>query len=164
MVDRAPESLRRLLRDLDDPEHMERPFDFDLRTTEKRFAELVARLQRDFRTTCRVDAGVLVQDALYYGQAVVPAEATNSAADLFVRVSNFGSMAVYGIEAPGAYLGEELDALLDLADRDRIEQALLDGDYRIVPEAVLWERYDGRSEWLHRETRTSWFTRFFDYL
>lgn len=164
MVDNSPESLKRLLGDLDDPEHMERASDFDLGATEKRFADMVVRLERDFGTTCRIDAGVVVQDASYYGQVVVPAEATNSGADLFIRVSNFGSTAVLGIEAPGTYLDEEVDALLDGADRDRIERALLDGGYKVVPEAVLWERYDGRSEWLHRETRTSWFTRFFDYL
>ncbi|MCP5070069.1 MAG: hypothetical protein GY946_26160 [bacterium] len=143
---------------------MERPSDFDSQATEKRFAEMVTRLEHNFRTTCRVDAGVRVQDASHYGQVVVPAEATSSGADLFVRASNFGSMAVYGIEAPGVYLDEERDALLDRADRERIEQALLDSNFRIVPEAVLWERYDGRSKWLHREPQTSWFTRFFDYL
>lgn len=101
MVDNSPESLKRLLGDLDDPEHMERASDFDLGATEKRFADMVVRLERDFGTTCRIDAGVVVQDASYYGQVVVPAEATNSGADLSFESATSAPRLSWGLRRPG---------------------------------------------------------------
>ncbi len=164
MVNDSRDRLRQLLREFDDPVHMEHPADFDRDATANRFNSLVTRLEEEFDCECRTDAGIYVQDASHYGQAVVPRKATASGADLFVRISNFGPMAVYGLDRPGVYTDEELDVLCDRADRDRLESALQDFGYTIIPESLLWERYDGRSEWLRRESSPSWFIRFFDWL
>ncbi len=167
MVNDSRDGLRQLLRELDDPVHMEHPADFDRKATANRFDELVARLEVAFDSQCLTDAGIHVQDASHYGQALVPGEATTTGSDLFVRISNFFPLAVFGLARPGVYTDEELFELCDRTDRERVEGALRSSGYIIAPETVLWERYDGRSEWLRRESGSrvpSWFTRFFDYL
>ena len=155
---------RRLLKELDDPTHLEFPADYNRDEVERSFNELVGLLEASFGTPCRVDAGVLVQDASFFGQIVVPAAETRSGGDLFVRVSNFGKLVVFGLTAPGAYSVDELGLLLSTGDRELIERALVAGGFVAVAEDLLWERYDGTVQWLIEDTRPTWFTRFFDYL
>lgn len=155
---------RWLLNELDDPTHLEFPADYNRNEVERSFNELVGLLEASFGTPCRVDAGVLVQDASFFGQVVVPAAATQSGGELFVRVSNFGKLVVFGLTAPGVHSVDELGLLLSTADREIIEHALAAGGFVEVPEDLLWERYDGTVRWLNEDTRPTWFTRFFDYL
>ena len=65
-----------LLRDLDDPDHMEFPQNYDYAATRARFDQLAARLDQRFRCTCTVDRGV--QDASHHGTIVIPITATAS--------------------------------------------------------------------------------------
>jgi hypothetical protein len=46
--------------------------------------------------------------------------------------------------------------------RDRIERALTQADYFVVPNSLLWEPYDGAQERMRR-AGCSRFARFFDY-
>ncbi|WP_199208597.1 hypothetical protein [Streptomyces sp. I4(2020)] len=66
-----------LLRQLDDPQHMEFPRDYDHDATRARFEQLAARLDARFQCTCTVDRQV--QDASHHGTVVIPATAADSA-------------------------------------------------------------------------------------
>ena len=164
MPEANPVDLRRKFHELDDPINVEFPADYDRYAVERSFDTLVGLLEAGFGTSCRVDAGSSIQDASYFGQVVVPAAATGSGADVFVRVSNFGKLAVWGLTAPGLYSGDELDLLLVAADREIVEQAVVAGGFVAVLEDLLWERYDGSVQWVSEDSRPTWFTRFFDYL
>jgi hypothetical protein len=98
---------------------------------------------------------------------VIPAGSTDTGADIAVRVSNFGNLAVYAIERLGAHTDAEREALMSEGDRDRVETALVGSGYVVLPEDVLWRPYDGSNEALRRfydERHPSWFIRFFDYI
>lgn len=156
--------LHRLLSELDDGRHIEFPASYDHKDVEWSFTELLGRIEVGFGCECRVDAGTSVQDASHFGQLVVPAPNTQSGDDLFVRVSNFGKLVVFGLTAPGVHSVEELDLLLATADREIVEQALAAGGFLAIPEDLLWETYEGNVRWLTKDSRSTWFTRFFDYL
>jgi hypothetical protein len=97
---------------------------------------------------------------------IVPAEASASGSAISVRVSNFDQLAVYGLGF-GAWDTEETELLLEARDRNRIVAAPEDLGYFIVPEALLWRRYDGASDALRDRYATqppTWFTRYFDWL
>jgi hypothetical protein len=157
------------LRELDDPVNLERPAGFDLEGAEARFSSLRARIERDFDCECRTDAGpIRVQDASYYGDLIVPAASTHTSEQIWIRISNFGELAMYALDRPGSLDPEELRILLDTEDKRRIESALADTGYFLVPEELLWDRYDGRSASLRNaypdERPPTWFIRYFDYL
>ena len=156
------DALWRRLRELDDPDHLERPADFDRAATAERFEMLVERLERVFRCRCTADPDE--QDASFWGTVRVPAEATRTGAQLVVCVSNFGSLVTVSVENPGAYDAEETAVLLDPEDEARVEGALDHLGYVVVPEQELWRDYDGPSEFIvgagHGGT---WWTRFFDW-
>ncbi|MBO2453423.1 hypothetical protein J4573_40465 [Actinomadura barringtoniae] len=152
-----------LLRGLDDPEHMEFPADYDHSETRARFDLLVEELDKAFTCRCRADRQV--QDASHHGDVLVPAAHTAGGEQIIIRVSNFGDLAVY---SPGN-LGQYLDAEkpLPAEDRRRVEGALNELGYRMVPEDLLHARYDGRSplaRYYPPEHPPTWFVRFFDYL
>jgi hypothetical protein len=151
------------LRALDDPHNLERPADFNADAAARRFTALVEHLERGFGCPCRTDAGPgRIKDASFYGDVIVPADSTASGEDLAIRVSNFGPMAVYGLGRVGDYDG------LDQADQERVETALEDTGYTIVPGRILWQEYDGRSDFwrthVPNERPPTWWVRFFDYL
>jgi hypothetical protein len=110
---------------------------------------------------------VLIQDASFYGDVFIPAEATQTGEELAIRISNFGPMAVYSIQRPGAFDSSEMAGLLDATDRDRIEQALTETGHLIVQEELLWREYDGRCNFWRtpfpNERPRTWWDRFFDW-
>jgi hypothetical protein len=156
------------LRELDDPDAVERPAGFDEQAVGDRFGALVEALERLFACMCSVDAGFpKIQDATFYGTVSVPAEATSTGGQIAVRVSNFGRIAVYDLELFGAYDSDERRCLLDLADVARVEAALDSTNHESIPVEVLWTVYDGRSDYwkgTFPSASPTWFTRFFDWV
>jgi hypothetical protein len=152
--------LQRLLRDLDDPEHLEWPAGYDDRATRARFERLAQRLDTDFGTRCDVDRHV--QDASHHGRIEVPAAATASGRRLVLVVSNFGDLAVVTVDNPGCWTDAEAAALLHPDDDRRARAALADLGWVLVPEEPLWRPYDGAVRPPHRPR--NWWTRFFDHL
>ncbi len=66
------DQVRALLLAYDDPQHLERPADFDLDTSRECFARLVSALEKRFGPS----HSALAQDASFYGVIDVPANAT----------------------------------------------------------------------------------------
>jgi hypothetical protein len=163
------EKAAELLKHFDDPLAVQRPTGFNEEAVEARFEELLALLSRAFRCQVAAESGAYVQDASFYGEAVIPAGSTETGADIAVRVSNFGTLAVYGLELLGTYTDAEREVLMSPVDRDRVETALTDSGYVALPEDALWEPYDGANQWLvdfyaGMKYRPTWFIRFFDYI
>lgn len=156
-----------LLRKLDDPVHLERPAGFDYAAEQARFAALVADVEARFGCVCTVDAGMSVQDASYLGQLEIPVSATITETEIFVRVSNFGGLALLGAERPGVYDDEETRILIDYADWRKILEVLTHHGYVVLLEDALSRPYDGTSDAFRRaypRTAATWFDRYFDYL
>lgn len=153
--------LLALLRELDDPEWLEWPRSYDWRAAADRLAHVKARLEADFAASCTAEE---TQDSSEYGRVVVPAEATRGTDRIVVCVSKFGSLAVICAENPGAFLGTH-DALaegaLDSVDLAKVEKALAELDYTVVPEELLESDYDGPSRLPWHVRRPSWTARFF---
>ncbi|MDH6125523.1 hypothetical protein [Kitasatospora sp. GP82] len=154
-----------LLRDLDDPDHMEFPQYYDHATTRARFDQLATRLDQRFHCTCSVDRGV--QDASHHGTIVIPTTATASGDHVAIRVSNFGNLVAVTLGNPGSYDEEEESLLFETADRHRIDDELEALGYIAVSEHLLWTHYDGASNlaaYNPPEHPPTWWDRFFDYL
>lgn len=154
-----------LLRDLDDPDHLEHPRDYDYTTTRAKFNQLATRLDRRFHCSCAVDRHV--QDASHHGVIVIPATATASADHITITVSNFGDLAAVTLGNPGSYDEQEEEELFHSDDRHRIEDELHALGYHAVSEHILWVRYDGVSGLASHyppERPPAWWIRFFDYL
>ncbi|NEB00336.1 hypothetical protein [Streptomyces sp. SID13726] len=154
-----------LLRELDDPDHMEFPRGYDHTATRARFDRLAAGLDRCFRCACSVDRGV--QDASHHGTILVPAAATDSGDHISVTVSNFGDLVAVTLGNPGSYGEEEEDLLLERTDRQRLDAELGALGYVTVSEHLLRARYDGVSRLAASYPAAyppTWWTRFFDYL
>lgn len=165
LLDRA--EIVSLLRQLDDPVHLERPAGFGYAAEQGRFFALVADMERQFGCSCAVDAGMSVQDASYLGQLDIPASATTTNTAIFVRVSNFGGLALLGAERPGTYNDEETRRLIGKDDWRNVLYALARHGYVALLEDVLSRPYDGASDTLRRAYPTypvTWFIRYFDYL
>jgi hypothetical protein len=164
------EEALELLRRLDDPRFTERPKGFDERAAATRFKELLARLNQTFNCEVASESWPDIQDASYYGQAKIPTGSTETGADIAVRVSNFGNLAVYALELLGAYDDAERELLMSERDRDRVETALADCGYVALPEDILWEPYDGANQGLldhHARAgyeQPTWFLRYFGFL
>lgn len=127
----------------------------------------MAEFERRFGCTCQSEAGSQVQDASFLGQLVVPASATAKGVAIFVRVSNFGGLALLGAEGPGRYDDTETMDLIAAADWEAVLKVLAALDYVPLLEDVLSCEYDGASDALHRaypEYPATWFARYFDYL
>ncbi|GAA2669079.1 MULTISPECIES: hypothetical protein [Actinosynnema] len=148
-----------LLRELDDPVHLEFPRDYDHGVERARFERLVVGLARRFGCACAVDRNV--QDASHHGDVGVPAGATAGGEPITVRVSNFGGMAVVSLGLPGGGDEREEPALFDGGDRRAVEEELGVLGYRVIPRRLLRERYDGVVPFPGGAT---WWIRFFDYL
>jgi hypothetical protein len=159
----AGEQMWSLLRELDDPDHLETPAGYDFEATRARFERLVQGLDVVF--DCRSDADRSVQDASLHARVVVPAEATVTGERVVVCVSNFGSLATVSLENPGAYDTAELETLLATQDAARVCRVLDDLDYVVVPEWDLWQTYDGAAPLdVITGGRATWWVRFFDYI
>jgi len=159
----AGEEMWSLLRELDDPDHLEMPADFDFGAARARFERLVSGLDAAFG--CRSDADRSVQDATLHARVVVPAESTVTGECVVVCVSNFGWLATVSLTNPGVFDAAELEELLDAEDAARVYGVLDDLEYVVIPDDPLGKTYDGPSE-ITFDTRwpASWWTRFFDYL
>ena len=158
-----------ILRTLDDPYSVEGPAELDLDALGARFGCVVFHLEESFGCSCSVDAGFpFVQDASHYGTVTVPAGASASGAQIVIRISRYGSLAVYELELFGVYDRAETALLVDPLDRDRIELALTSTGHDIVPADLLWTKYDGVNDYWQThfpdEPTPTWFTRFFDWV
>lgn len=154
-----------LLRELDDPDHMEFPRGYDRTATRTRFDQLAARLDQHFHCTCSVDRGV--QDASHHGTIRIPATATASGDHITITVSNFGDLVAVTLGNPGSYDQGEENLLFEAADRHRIDGELEALRYVPISEHLLWTRYDGASNlaaYYPPEHPPTWWIRFFDYL
>lgn len=133
--------IRALLREHDDPRHLERPAGFDLRAAADCWAGLVSAFEDRFGPSCSSGLG---QDASFYGVLDVPADATGLGVPLRATMSNFGGcfvtarvVAGEGSPSDGADLPEELVTWLD-----GLCTAL---GCTFVPAELLREPYDGPS-------------------
>lgn len=154
--------LLALLRELDDPERLERPLHYDRAATGLRFGGLVRRLEADFGASCESERDT--QDSSAYGRVHIPADATVCGTRIVVCVSKFGSLAEVCADNPGAFLGTNEaheEGALDLGDLATVERALADLGYVSVPEELLESEYDGPGRLEHFSAQPSWWTRFF---
>ncbi|MEU4089291.1 hypothetical protein [Streptomyces aureus] len=156
--------LLALLRELDDPGWLEWPQDYDRGETAARFGTLVARLESDFAARCTVEPDA--QDSSEYGRITVPGEVTVCGTRIVVCVSKFGSLALVCADNPGAFLGTDeaqVEGELDVADLAKVDRALAECGYVVVPEELLESDYDGPSRLPSHVQRPSWWNRFFGY-
>ncbi len=71
------------------------------------------------------------------------------------------------MDNPGVHDDEEADTLVEAADARRVRTALAELGYVLVPEAQLWEAYDGPTSlgiFGDIKPPSTWYARFFDYL
>ncbi|WP_406141561.1 hypothetical protein [Streptomyces sp. NBC_01089] len=151
-----------LLRELDDPNWLERPREYDRNGTAVLFDGLVKRLEGDFSTQCATEQDT--QDSSEYGRVVVPAEATTCGTRVVVCVSKFGSLAFICADNPGAFLGTDeaqAEGHLHSDDLRKVSRALDDLAYAVLPEELVESDYDGPSQLPWHVQRPSWWHRFF---
>ncbi|MFI8944331.1 hypothetical protein [Streptomyces syringium] len=154
--------LLALLRELDDPERLERPLHYDRAATGLKFGGLVRRLEADFGALCGSERDT--QDSSEYGRVHVPAGATVCGARIVVCVSKFGSLAQVCADNPRAYFDTDdarEEGALDPADLAIVERALAELGYLSVPEELLESDYEGPSALERFAARPTWWTRFF---
>ncbi|MFF9486336.1 hypothetical protein [Streptomyces sp. NPDC014676] len=156
------DDLVALLRELDDPEWLERPRGYERGEIGALFDVLVARLEGDFAAPCVSERDT--QDSSEYGRVTVPADATGCGTRIVVCVSKSGSLALVCADNPGAFLGTgeaQAEGEWDAADLDKVMGTLADLGYAIVPEE-LWEcDCTGPSRLPRHVQRPTWWHRFF---
>lgn len=135
-----PHRIRELLRELDDPAHLEVPAHYDVPAARQRFARLADALERRFGPSVTVGGA---QDASFYGHVSVPAPASGTDRPLWVLISNFGPFVTAGTGrdwgVPGCAEGID-DAFVAWLDELCTELACV-----YVPVELLLEPYDGPS-------------------
>ncbi|MFC5183589.1 hypothetical protein [Actinomadura harenae] len=159
---RGEADLLALLRELDDPGHLERPRGDDHYAPAQQFDKLAARIEADFGTDCAAEQDT--QDSSEYGRVHIPATATACGTRIVICISRFGSLALICADNPGAFLGtQEAQDMgeLDPADLARTHRALTDLGYTVVPEELLESHYDGPSRLPGHVQRPTWWHRFF---
>ncbi|MGW0863931.1 hypothetical protein [Streptomyces sp. NPDC002611] len=136
----SPDRLRELMRELDDPEHLELPRGHDLPAARKRFGLLTAALEQRFGPS--VTAG-LAQDASFHGHVSVRPPAAGIDRLLWVMMSNFGPFVTAGTGRrwglPGCEEGLS-DEFVTWLDELCTELGCV-----YVPIELLMELYDGPS-------------------
>ncbi|MGW3338526.1 hypothetical protein ACWDCL_13755 [Streptomyces sp. NPDC001009] len=158
------------------PGHLEFPEGFDHERAEARATALCERLSDDFGGPCRLDR---TQDASAYFRTAVAAHLTAAGVPLGIRLSNYGWLAAVTAPLPDSHA--DLDDAVEqgavsAADRRRVEVALTELGYEIVPLRLLHHRYDGVT-WLADDVpgavvlsygphagEATWWTRFFEHL
>lgn len=131
--------VRALLREHDDPDHLERPPHFDPAASARRFDLLGRACVERFGPAC---VRFLTQDTSHYGGVTVRPDVTGLERPLWVLLSNFGGFVTAGTGAEGATgAGEGLTEEF-LTWLDRVCAAA--GCVR-VPVELLLEPYDGRA-------------------
>ena len=156
--------LPALLRELDDPEWLEWPRNYDRGETAARFGALVTRLEGDFAARCTAEQDT--QDSSEYGRVVVPADATTCGTRIVVCVSKFGSLALICADNPGAFFGTEdaqAEGELDSGDLSKANLALVELGYAVFAEELLESDYDGPSQLPRHLQRPTWWNRFFGF-
>ncbi|MEV7892229.1 hypothetical protein ACWD3I_31655 [Streptomyces sp. NPDC002817] len=133
--------IRALLREHDDPGHLEHPADFDRETSRNCFARLLSALEERFGPSCSGGRG---QDSSFYGVIEVPAAATGVDRDMGVAMSNFGNYFVTAFMrvGEGAAAGEERPSEEFVTWLDGVCTAM---GCTFVPTGLLREPYDGPS-------------------
>lgn len=133
------DEIRALLREHDDPDHLERPPHFDLVTAGNRFAGLVRALEERFGPAC---SSGLTQDTSHYGGITVPTEVTGLERPLWVLLSNFGGFVTAGTGGTGMPGSEQglTEEFLTWLDGVCTASGCV-----FVPVELLLEPYDGRS-------------------
>ncbi|MGW9122138.1 hypothetical protein ACWGRV_37030 [Streptomyces sp. NPDC055663] len=161
---RSEADLRALLRELDDPEWLERPQHFNRGEAAARFGGLVTRLEGDFGAHCTAEQDT--QESSEYGRVIVPGDAAVCGTRIVVCVSRFGSLALVCADNPGAFLGTgdaQAEGELDGADLDKVDRALTELGYVVVAEEILELDYDVPSRLPRHVERPSWWHRFFGF-
>lgn len=135
------DQIRALLREHDDPQHLEYPVDFDKETAWDCYTRLMSTLEERFGPSCTHGRA---QDASFYGAIEVPADATGVGKIMNVAMSNFGN---YFVTA-SMIVGEAAP----IEERRPPEEFVtwLDGvctamGCTFVPTELLTEPYDGPS-------------------
>lgn len=153
----------------DDPVSVERPADFDDGAARNRALALGARLADAFDVT-RSDIGPpAVQDASFDARFVLRADPEPSSRSIWVMISNFGRLAVAGIDNPGVHTETELRSLVDPDTWARLTGLITESGYVLIAEEPLWALDTGRNPALRqsdpeRPGQPTWWTRFFDWL
>lgn len=142
---------------------MEFPDGFDYQRAERRAAVLAERLERDFGSLCPVDG---MQDAAAYFTVSVPSEVTEAGWPVRVWLSNYGDLA--SISPPSGFPDRVSNAAAEGtvsgADRLRLEAALSDLEYVLVPHRPLKRAYDGiHTDW-QWVGEPNWWVRYFYHL
>jgi hypothetical protein len=163
------EKLRQRLRALDDPIYAERPADFDEKRVRDKFLGLVAGIRRTFGASVTYEAGPpLIQDASFFGDVTIPAQATESGVEIGVRTSNFGELATFFPTDPDVWdEPDSTESLIDTGERRALEELLSQQGYEFVPLALLFADYDGANQALkdlRSGSRLNWWCRYFDWL
>ncbi|MFJ2240462.1 hypothetical protein [Streptomyces sp. NPDC087859] len=155
------------------PYHLEFPDGFDYLLARSRAIQLRDRLSKDFEGRVLLDDGV--QDASYCFEVRIPPQVAEAHEWIWVRLSNYGSLAVITTPRPDGHGddGAVADGALSASDRRRIESALEDLGYELVPLRLLRRIYDGVTPLAdeiagavvgYGHPGATWWTRFFDYL
>ncbi|MGC9382839.1 hypothetical protein [Streptomyces sp. MH13] len=157
----SPDRIRELLRELDDPAHLELPEHYDVPAARQRFARLAEALEERFGPSVTVGGA---QDASFFGYVSVPAPATETDRPLWVLMSNFGPFVTTGTGrgwgVPGCEegLGEAFVTWLD--------ELCTELGCVYVPVELLLEPYDGPSsledEEIPEEVLAAWAAEFGD--
>jgi len=137
------EAARALLERFDDPNHWERPADFDWPSESRAFGVFIADLQKELRREVDFETGTRIQDASFHSQIALPGG--------LLRFSSFGWMIAF---APDSEVAEEILAV--------VRKLAATHGYILVPTAELerpYPRGDGT-----RFGIGTWWIRYFDYL
>ncbi|MEU9165331.1 hypothetical protein AB0D29_34280 [Streptomyces sp. NPDC048424] len=158
---RALDLLHQLDR-LPGPTHMEFPEGFDYDRAKARAEALAERLGHDFGP-CRIDT---MQDAAAYFIVCVPQEGTEASWPIRIWLSNYGDLA--SISPPSGFPDRISDTVpqdaISPTDHLRLESALADLEYVLVPHRPLKRAYDGiHTDWTWVGDPT-WWIRFFYHL
>ncbi|MBB4790510.1 hypothetical protein [Streptomyces nodosus] len=131
--------IRALLREHDDPRHLERPADFDKEPALDCYTRLVSALEEHFGPSCSSGLG---QDASFCGVIHVPVDATGLGLPMGVAMSNFGNYFVtaYMRVGVGVPRGEECPPEEFVTWLDGVCTAM---GCTFVPTELLREPYDG---------------------
>lgn len=152
------EALVRLLHDLDDPQNIEYPADFDSAQATADLRSLVTLLERSFPGA--VSADTSWEDSVTFARVTLDGAKTRTTEDLVILISSHGRLTFVSLENPGVYLQDEFDVLVDPTDLSRVEEALDAVGYLVATEDSLSSRYDGRT----LSTRfPTWEERYFGY-
>ncbi len=137
------------------------PAAIDYDAARAQFDELTSRLETSFGCST-VENPHVVQDTALLDYMGLPVEATGASDIVWVLISNFSPLAMYHVGRVNPGGTARVEDQLSAEVRARIEDALSDTGYRVIPNDVLWEPYDGMHERIRR-VNYSWFTRYFDH-